>query len=93
MTEGPKEASPFPFATIRFTKKALITKDTAQEIATPAMTPIIELLGDSARTEKILPGEGVATVPTFRSVNVPVPAIPPAIIPMIVRGLANTYGK
>ena len=48
---------------------------------------------DRATTEKILPGDGVATVPTFKNVSDPVPTIPPAIIPMIVNGFANTYGK
>ena len=92
MTDAPREVFP-PLATIRFTKNEFKTKDTAHDNTTLKITPSIQFFGDNAMTEKILPGEGVATVPTLRKVRVPVPTIPPAIIPMIVNGLASTYGK
>ena len=82
-----------PFATIRFTKMAFNKNDTTHDNTTLNKTPNIQFLGERVTTEKILPGDGVATVPTFKNVSVPVPTIPPAIIPMIVNGFANTYGK
>ena len=91
-TDSPRDVSP-PFATIRFTKMVFNKNDTTHDNTTLNKTPNIQFLGERATTEKILPGDGVATVPTFKNVSVPVPTIPPAIIPMIVNGFANTYGK
>ena len=89
ITDSPMVMSPPRLTWIR-TKILFRARETAAERTTASRTAIILSLGVRAMTEKILPGEGVATVPASNRVRVPVPTIPAAIMPRMVTGLDST---